>query len=114
MNNFHALIAECELNAAVVETYRDIVRDKMLERICMFGSTRVFQAIAAELGAKISVDVAEATRLLWPTSHAIYEAAANTTLASITGTNKPSKASLTALSDTEVAAITVNQREAVQ
>ena len=61
----------------VVQTYRDSVRDAMLLRISMFGSDPTFQAIAAELATMLNIDVEEATRLLWPISNCIYEAAAN-------------------------------------
>lgn len=84
VNNFYALVHDerqrqddSTVVLEVVEIYRQCVRDAMLTRIVMFGGDPVFQSIAAELATVLNIDVDESSTLLWPTSHAIYEAAAN-------------------------------------
>ena len=66
-----------KFDALVVAEYHICVRNAMLHRIMMFGGTAIFQTIAAELAQAIDIDVEESTQLLWPTAHAIYQAAAN-------------------------------------
>ena len=65
-------------NEAVIQHYRECVKDVMLGRIVMFGADTDFEHIAQCLSEDLDIDIRKATELLWPVSHSIYAAAANT------------------------------------
>lgn len=60
---------------ALIEHYRDLVRDVLLNRIAMPLTDPHIQALARELADELHITPAEAATLLKPTAHGIYAAA---------------------------------------
>ncbi len=86
VNSFQKLVFEELSNQElatdlITDEFRAALRNAMLERLVMFGSTEIFQAIATDLATVQNIDIAQATALLWPTCHAVYKSAANYQLA---------------------------------